>query len=260
MQTNITVIVFLVLTESSSGYAPYQAKSALKALNSGQRRELDFDTSSEEQAGTGSPSPPLHSTGTPSSTSSPVHQHTSLSSQDSRASSGAKISPPPANGVQYCLERAKAAATAAATSTTSAQHHRAEPNVGLDPTPPALPPKTRKAKVSEAPKVSEHSDWGDSDMDEETYSSSQEKLKVKKVHPLCLWIHWCEWIISFYTSSTVYSADLWIKTHKNLFFLNPRGANINQLVLMEQDKNGSSTNKHYTLPFRCLEQLTICCI
>uniref|UniRef100_A0A8D0D1X1 Tyrosine-protein phosphatase non-receptor type 13 n=1 Tax=Sander lucioperca TaxID=283035 RepID=A0A8D0D1X1_SANLU len=139
-----------------------------------------FDTSSEEQAGTGSPSPPLHSTGTPSSTSSPVHQHTSLSSQDSRASSGAKISPPPANGVQYCLERAKAAATAAATSTTSAQHHRAEPNVGLDPTPPALPPKTRKAKVSEAPKVSEHSDWGDSDMDEETYSSSQEKLKVKK--------------------------------------------------------------------------------
>uniref|UniRef100_A0A8C9YWU5 Tyrosine-protein phosphatase non-receptor type 20 n=1 Tax=Sander lucioperca TaxID=283035 RepID=A0A8C9YWU5_SANLU len=136
-----------------------------------------FDTSSEEQAGTGSPSPPLHSTGTPSSTSSPVHQHTSLSSQDSRASSGAKISPPPANGVQYCLERAKAAATAAATSTTSAQHHRAEPNVGLDPTPPALPPKTRKAKVSEAPKVSEHSDWGDSDMDEETYSSSQEKLK-----------------------------------------------------------------------------------
>uniref|UniRef100_A0A8C9Z2Y0 Tyrosine-protein phosphatase non-receptor type 20 n=1 Tax=Sander lucioperca TaxID=283035 RepID=A0A8C9Z2Y0_SANLU len=158
-------------------YAPYQAKSALKALNSGQRRELDFDTSSEEQAGTGSPSPPLHSTGTPSSTSSPVHQHTSLSSQDSRASSGAKISPPPANGVQYCLERAKAAATAAATSTTSAQHHRAEPNVGLDPTPPALPPKTRKAKVSEAPKVSEHSDWGDSDMDEETYSSSQEKLK-----------------------------------------------------------------------------------
>uniref|UniRef100_A0A8C9YWP3 Tyrosine-protein phosphatase non-receptor type 20 n=1 Tax=Sander lucioperca TaxID=283035 RepID=A0A8C9YWP3_SANLU len=130
-----------------------------------------------EQAGTGSPSPPLHSTGTPSSTSSPVHQHTSLSSQDSRASSGAKISPPPANGVQYCLERAKAAATAAATSTTSAQHHRAEPNVGLDPTPPALPPKTRKAKVSEAPKVSEHSDWGDSDMDEETYSSSQEKLK-----------------------------------------------------------------------------------
>eukprot|EP00064_Thunnus_orientalis_P004509 superscaffoldBa00000410_g4521 len=163
--------------ESSAGYVPYQAKPSLKALNSGQRRELDFDTSSEEHVGTGSPSPPLHSTGTPSSASSPVHQNTSLSSQDSRTSSVARISQPPANGVQQCLERATATNTAASV----AQHHRPEPNVGLDPTPPALPPKTRKAKqVSEAPKVSEHSDWGDSDMDEETYSSSQEKLKVKK--------------------------------------------------------------------------------
>ncbi|XP_067429605.1 tyrosine-protein phosphatase non-receptor type 13 isoform X5 [Thunnus thynnus] len=163
--------------ESSAGYVPYQAKPSLKALNSGQRRELDFDTSSEEHVGTGSPSPPLHSTGTPSSASSPVHQNTSLSSQDSRTSSVARISQPPANGVQQCLERATATNAAASV----AQHHRPEPNVGLDPTPPALPPKTRKAKqVSEAPKVSEHSDWGDSDMDEETYSSSQEKLKVKK--------------------------------------------------------------------------------
>ncbi|XP_031716160.1 tyrosine-protein phosphatase non-receptor type 13 isoform X2 [Anarrhichthys ocellatus] len=165
--------------ESSPGYVPYQAKSALKALNSGQRRELDFDTSTEEQVGAGSPSPPLHGAGTPPSTSSLVHQHPSLSSQDSRTSSVAKISPPPANGVHQCLQRATAAATAV-TVATVAQHHRPEPNMGLDPAPPALPPKTRKAKVSEAPKVSEHSDWGDSDMDEETYSSSQEKLKVKE--------------------------------------------------------------------------------
>lgn len=171
---------FRVLTDSSSSFVPYQAKSALKALNSGQRRELDFDTSSEEQVGTGSPSPPLHSAGTPSSTSSPVHQH--ASSQDSRTSSVPKTSQPPANGVHGCLERATATATVA----TLSQHHRPEPNVGLDPAPPALPPKTRKAKVLEAPKVSEHSDWGDSDMDEETYSSSQEKLKVKKVWILCL--------------------------------------------------------------------------
>lgn len=163
------------MTESSSGYVPYQ--SSLKALNPGQRRELDLDTSSEERVGTGSPSPPLHSAGTPSAASSPVHQHTNLSSQDSKTSSVTKISQPPVNGVQQCLERATAAA--------SAQHQRPEPNVGSDPTPPALPPKTRKAKVSEAPKVSEHSDWGDSDMDEETYSSSQEKMvKVKKVQPL----------------------------------------------------------------------------
>ncbi|XP_076613627.1 tyrosine-protein phosphatase non-receptor type 13 isoform X2 [Chaetodon auriga] len=161
--------------ESSPGYVPYQVKSVLKALDPGQRREPDFDTSSEEQVGTESPSSPLHSGGILSSTSSPV-QHTSLSSQDSRTSGIAKISQPSANGVLQCLERATAAATAA----PIAQHHRPEPNVGADPTPPALPPKTRKAKVLEAPKVSEHSDWGDSDMDEETYSSSQEKLKVKK--------------------------------------------------------------------------------
>lgn len=168
------------MTESSSGYVPFQAKSALKALDSGQKRELDFDNSSEEQVRTGSPSPPLHSTGTPSSSSSPVHQQTSLGSQVSR-SGVAKISQQPTNGVQQCLERAKAAATSASV----AQHHRPAPNVGLDPMPPALPPKTRKAKMSEAPKVSEHSDRGDSDMDEETYSSRQERLKVKKVRLLC---------------------------------------------------------------------------
>lgn len=76
-------------------------------------------------------------------------------------------------GVQQYLERSAA---------PTAQH----PNVGPDPTPPALPPKTRKSKVLEAPKVSEHSDRGDSDMDEETYSSSQEKQKVKKV---CLFLN-----------------------------------------------------------------------
>uniref|UniRef100_A0AAQ5WZL3 Protein tyrosine phosphatase non-receptor type 13 n=1 Tax=Amphiprion ocellaris TaxID=80972 RepID=A0AAQ5WZL3_AMPOC len=135
--------------------------------------KLEFDTSSEEHVGTASPSPPLHSAGTLSSTSSPGHQHTNLSSQDSRTSSVAKINQPPANGVQQCLERAKASAAAASIS----QHHGPEPNMGLDPMPPALPPKTRKAKVPEAPKVSEHSDRGDSDMDEETYSSSQEKMK-----------------------------------------------------------------------------------
>lgn len=167
-----------VLTESSSGYAPFQAKSALKALDSGQKQDLDYDNSSEEQM-RGSPSPPLHSTGTPSSSSSPVYQQTSLTSQASRGGV-AKTSPPPSNGVLQCLERAKAGTTAASV----AQHHKPAPTVGLDPLPPALPPKTRKAKVSEAPKVVEHSDRGDSDMDEETFSSKQEKLKVKKVRAL----------------------------------------------------------------------------
>uniref|UniRef100_A0A7N8XY51 Tyrosine-protein phosphatase non-receptor type 13 n=1 Tax=Mastacembelus armatus TaxID=205130 RepID=A0A7N8XY51_9TELE len=146
-------------------------RSSLKSLNSTQRRELEFDASSEEHAGTGSPSP-VHSAGPPSSTSSPAHQPSSLSSKDSRTSSVTKISQPPANGVQQYLERATAASVA--------QRHRNEPNMSLDPTPPALPPKTRKAKMLEAPKVSEHSDRGDSDMDEETFSSSQEKFMVKK--------------------------------------------------------------------------------
>uniref|UniRef100_A0A7N8XN27 Protein tyrosine phosphatase non-receptor type 13 n=1 Tax=Mastacembelus armatus TaxID=205130 RepID=A0A7N8XN27_9TELE len=143
----------------------------MNSLNSTQRRELEFDASSEEHAGTGSPSP-VHSAGPPSSTSSPAHQPSSLSSKDSRTSSVTKISQPPANGVQQYLERATAASVA--------QRHRNEPNMSLDPTPPALPPKTRKAKMLEAPKVSEHSDRGDSDMDEETFSSSQEKFMVKK--------------------------------------------------------------------------------
>ncbi|KAM6975314.1 tyrosine-protein phosphatase non-receptor type 13 isoform 1-T1 [Tautogolabrus adspersus] len=162
--------------ESSSDYVPYQANSALKALNLGQRRDLDFDSSSEEKVVAGSPITPLPNAGTLSSTSSPVHQLIVLNSQDTRTGSVAKISKPPAVDVQQCLERTKAVHATA----PIAQHQIPEPDVGLDPKPPALPPKTRKPKVSEAPKVTEHSDWGDSDMDEETYSSSQEKLKVKK--------------------------------------------------------------------------------
>lgn len=175
-------VFYPVLTESSSGYVPFQAKSALKALDSGQKQELDYDNSSEEQV-RGSPSPPAHNTGTPSSSSSPVYQQTSLTSQAPR-SGVTKTSPPPSNGVLQCLERAKAGTTAASV----AQQHKPAPAVSLDPMPPALPPKTRKAKVSEAPKVLEHSDRGDSDMDEETYSSKQEKLKVKKVRPFCFFI------------------------------------------------------------------------
>uniref|UniRef100_A0A669C882 Tyrosine-protein phosphatase non-receptor type 13 n=1 Tax=Oreochromis niloticus TaxID=8128 RepID=A0A669C882_ORENI len=145
-------------------------RSSFKSLNSAQRQELDVDTSSEEHAGTRSPSPPQQSAGIQSSNSSPAQQHTALSSQDSKTSIMAKTNQAPASGVQQYLERS------AAKTTPTAQH----PNVGPDPTPPALPPKTRKSKVLEAPKVSEHSDRGDSDMDEETYSSSQEKQKVKK--------------------------------------------------------------------------------
>ncbi|CAB1430086.1 unnamed protein product [Pleuronectes platessa] len=164
--------------ESSSGHVPNQAKSSLTALRSALRREANVDISSEEQKETRSPSPPPDSPGPPSAASSTVPQHSSFSSQDSRMSAFAKISQPPVNGVQQCLDRVAAVPTVA----SSAQHLRPEPNVDVDPAPPALPPKTRKTKVTEAPKVSEHSDWGDSDMDEETYSNSQENHKVKKEH------------------------------------------------------------------------------
>ncbi|XP_057215875.1 tyrosine-protein phosphatase non-receptor type 13 isoform X2 [Triplophysa rosa] len=49
-----------------------------------------------------------------------------------------------------------------------------------DAAPPALPPKTRKPKVPDVPKELEYSDRGDSDMDEDTYSSSLEKQMTKK--------------------------------------------------------------------------------
>lgn len=52
---------------------------------------------------------------------------------------------------------------------------------GAGSTPPALPPKTRKSKGPEAPKELEISDRGDSDMDEDTHSSNQDKHKSMKV-------------------------------------------------------------------------------
>uniref|UniRef100_A0A8C7I001 Tyrosine-protein phosphatase non-receptor type 20 n=1 Tax=Oncorhynchus kisutch TaxID=8019 RepID=A0A8C7I001_ONCKI len=65
-------------------------------------------------------------------------------------------------------------------------HHQDRTNnisLTFDPlkaSPPALPPKTRKAKIPEVPKDPDYSDRGDSEMDEDTYSSSQEKPKFKK--------------------------------------------------------------------------------
>uniref|UniRef100_A0AAX7U633 Tyrosine-protein phosphatase non-receptor type 20 n=1 Tax=Astatotilapia calliptera TaxID=8154 RepID=A0AAX7U633_ASTCA len=169
---DVTLVVSQPKERLYKGYSPYQHGSSFKSLNSAQKQELDFDTSSEEHAGTRSPSPLQQSAGIQSSNSSPAQQDTALSSQDSKTSIVAKTNQAP-GGVQQYLERSAA---------PTAQH----PNVGPDPTPPALPPKTRKSKVLEAPKVSEHSDRGDSDMDEETYSSSQEKQKVKKV---CLFLN-----------------------------------------------------------------------
>ncbi|MEQ2180643.1 hypothetical protein GOODEAATRI_003290, partial [Goodea atripinnis] len=166
----------------STPIVPQPPKSSFNSPKPVRRLELEIETSSEKHRGTVSPSPPLHGAGTPSSTSSPVRQPTSLNSQDSRTSSSAMISQPSRDRVQQALERVKVATTAETTTSNQVP----EPKTELNPSPPALPPKTRKVKPSAAPSVSEQSDRGDTDMDEETYSGSQEKLKAKKVRSLWL--------------------------------------------------------------------------
>ncbi|XP_011602895.2 tyrosine-protein phosphatase non-receptor type 13 isoform X2 [Takifugu rubripes] len=147
--------------ETASGDA-IQAKPTINAFYSDQDGEVSVDDLSEEHVRTESPSPPPHGSHAIAAAFSPVRQQ--ANSQDSKTNV-VKTKP---NGVQQCLDRILATA---ATSTTS-QHH-----TGSDPIPPALPPKTRKPKFSEAPKVTDHSDRGDSDLDEDAYYSSQEKVK-----------------------------------------------------------------------------------
>uniref|UniRef100_A0A8C7MN50 Tyrosine-protein phosphatase non-receptor type 20 n=1 Tax=Oncorhynchus kisutch TaxID=8019 RepID=A0A8C7MN50_ONCKI len=141
---------------------------------------LHYNSSIEEQeAGTGSPSPPLPTT-TPSV--STVPRKSSLRSQDSRTESTNAPHQTPINGTQPH----RTLPTEAASVPVSILHHQDRTNnisLTFDPlkaSPPALPPKTRKAKIPEVPKDPDYSDRGDSEMDEDTYSSSQEKPKFKK--------------------------------------------------------------------------------
>nr|XP_046161133.1 tyrosine-protein phosphatase non-receptor type 13 isoform X4 [Oncorhynchus gorbuscha] len=164
--------------EPPSGFV-YKPQAPL--VVSGQRRQdLDFESSIEEQeAGTGSPSPPLPTT-TPSV--STVPRQSSLRSQDSRTESTNAPHQTPVNGTHPHRNLP----TEAASVPVSILHHQDRTNnisLTFDPlkaSPPALPPKTRKAKIPEVPKDPDYSDRGDSEMDEETYSSSQEKPKFKK--------------------------------------------------------------------------------
>ncbi|KAM8871469.1 tyrosine-protein phosphatase non-receptor type 13 isoform 1-T1 [Synchiropus picturatus] len=161
---DMTLLVSQPKERLYKGFVPNFSKSSLKALDSSQKGEADVDGSPEDRMATGSPSPPVRSD-SPSSTSSQALP--SQASPDSLRSSALKISQSPASRVLQCLERASGSTSAAPAS---------------EPLPPALPPKTRKAKLLEAPKLIEHSDWGDSDMDEETSSNSQEKQNPQKEH------------------------------------------------------------------------------
>ncbi|KAK0146162.1 Tyrosine-protein phosphatase non-receptor type 13 [Merluccius polli] len=178
---------------SSLGYGSYQAASSVKTPSSIKREELDFDSSSEELVDDfESPGLRGRTAATPTpppSSSSPLRHNASLSSQDSRASITTAIknakTPAAATTANGLFQKQdKAEAPAAIVSVSQMIHnlqHKPDPiPVAPEALPPALPPKTRKAKVAEAPKVTEHSDWGDSDMDEDTCSSGPEKRGLRK--------------------------------------------------------------------------------
>ncbi|XP_018609208.2 tyrosine-protein phosphatase non-receptor type 13 isoform X3 [Scleropages formosus] len=150
---------------SLSGSA--QHRSTGFSPSTGQRQEEDFDSSSSEEH-VGTPDPP-----SPIRTTSPIQCQTSLSFQDSHARS---ISPP-----QAYLNGFHRPPPVEPFSTTASLH--TDQNMPSDVTPPALPPKMRKARTPELPKDHDSSDRGDSDMDEDTCSSSQEKQKPRVVKP-----------------------------------------------------------------------------
>lgn len=168
------VLLVVHFTEAPPDYFSSYPRTTLKALTSDQKQEEKL---SEERPVSLSPSSSSHGAATLPAASSTVNLQSSRSSQDSRTGSSVKVSQPPINGVLKCLERV--------TAGYSVQQHGPEPNkASMEPMPPALPPKTRKTKVTEAPKISERPDRGDSDKEEETHFSSQENLKVKKVWKL----------------------------------------------------------------------------
>ncbi|KAK7896520.1 hypothetical protein WMY93_021845 [Mugilogobius chulae] len=138
----------------------YRDSSPRQTFSSLHKRNSDLESSFEEQARTESPSPVVHSTGSVSSASSPPRE-------PKTSSKGAQ---PTSNGIQQVLDRAKMALTVSSIASN--------PNMSADPPPPALPPKTRKAKVVEVPK--EASDCGDSDMDEEPYSSQNQSMSKQE--------------------------------------------------------------------------------
>ncbi|KAL2099649.1 hypothetical protein ACEWY4_004043 [Coilia grayii] len=156
---------------SPSSFPRYSAKPP--AAPSAQRKVADLESSSEDNAGSPSPPPTVPvSTASALSNVSPLdrrhdslnnsqrsHMDITIASLPQAQLNGFHRSPPPTE------------------SPPTAPQQPAQDNS----TPPALPPKTRKAqRVVEVPKEPEYSDRGDSDMDDETYPGSQKKIKPKK--------------------------------------------------------------------------------
>ncbi|XP_077050301.1 tyrosine-protein phosphatase non-receptor type 13 isoform X5 [Siphateles boraxobius] len=157
--------VTLVVSQPKERLFPDSTSGIHHFKSATQNQEDDVDSSSEDH--TPSPSPPLIS----SKTSSPQSvRQGSVSSQDSRTESAGLLQTN-LNGFHRNI---------ATEGPVAAQSLTADSKPSVEATPPALPPKTRKPKVPDVPKELEYSDRGDSDMDEDTHSSSQEKQKTQK--------------------------------------------------------------------------------
>uniref|UniRef100_A0A8C1AP11 Tyrosine-protein phosphatase non-receptor type 20 n=1 Tax=Cyprinus carpio carpio TaxID=630221 RepID=A0A8C1AP11_CYPCA len=149
--------VTLVVSQPKERLFPDSPSGIHHYKSATQNQEVDVDSSSEDH--TRSPSPP------------PSVRQGSVSSQDSRTESAGLLQTN-LNGFHR---------NAPTEGSAPVQFIPTDSNPSVEATPPALPPKTRKSKVPDIPKELEYSDRGDSDMDEDTYSSSQEKHKTKKV-------------------------------------------------------------------------------
>uniref|UniRef100_A0A672Q0N2 Tyrosine-protein phosphatase non-receptor type 13-like n=1 Tax=Sinocyclocheilus grahami TaxID=75366 RepID=A0A672Q0N2_SINGR len=159
--------VTLVVSQPKERLFPDSPSGIHHYKSATQNQEVDVDSSSEDH--TRSPSPPPAAS---SKTSPPQSiRQGSVSSQDSRTESAGLL--------QTNLNGFHRNVSTEGSAPVQSIHTDSKPSV--EATPPALPPKTRKSKVPDIPKELEYSDRGDSDMDEDTYSSSQEKHKTTKV-------------------------------------------------------------------------------
>uniref|UniRef100_A0A671RBN6 Tyrosine-protein phosphatase non-receptor type 13-like n=1 Tax=Sinocyclocheilus anshuiensis TaxID=1608454 RepID=A0A671RBN6_9TELE len=159
--------VTLVVSQPKERLFPDSPSGIHHYKSATQNQEVDVDSSSEDH--TCSPSPPPAAS---SKTSPPQSiRKGSVSSQGSRTESAGLL--------QINLNGFHRNVPTEGSAPVQSMPTDSKPSV--EATPPALPPKTRKSKVPDIPKELEYSDRGDSDMDEDTYSSSQEKHKTTKV-------------------------------------------------------------------------------
>ncbi|XP_026090947.1 tyrosine-protein phosphatase non-receptor type 13-like isoform X2 [Carassius auratus] len=157
--------VTLVVSQPKERLFPDSPSGIHHFKSATQNQEVDVDSSSEDHTRSPSP-PPVSSKASPPQS---VRQG-SISSQDSRTES-ASLLQTNVNGFHRNIPTE---------APSPAQSLAADSKPSVEATPPALPPKTRSFKVANVPKEQEYSDRGDSDMDGDTYSISQEKHKTKK--------------------------------------------------------------------------------